>query len=280
MEETHAEFSAFVTKYNNDSYEAIMSSASKDYGKALKALREREFFELQLQHSGGSYEAYLSYIQWEQSTTKKVFIPALLRTLFERALVTHWQQPSLWDEYVHFAVYLMEIDLISQIQRKFDEAEIISVLDRATRNCPWSGDLGSLYLRYRAEHGDPDDTLLHLKERLVANPWLSAQPVELAKVYFAWLSICRFEIGDWDEELENVATIDAEVDECVEKIGTAWTYPHGYILGLLAVNIKTSMNDAEQAREIWDSMAKVNGTRCQYWLDLIAWEKYSLTGVC
>jgi len=31
----------------------------------------------------------------------------------------------------------------------------------------------------------------------------------------------------------------------------------------------------EEAREIWDAMAKVNENRCEYWLDRIAWEKYT-----
>jgi hypothetical protein len=45
------------------------------------------------------------------------------------------------------------------------------------------------------------------------------------------------------------------------------------MLGKLAVQIKTSVNDPEQAREIWDLMSKSNATRCDYWLDRITWEK-------
>src|SRR5947207_1850237 len=161
------------------------------------------------------------------------------------------------------------------MQRKFDDAEIISIMHRATRNCPWSGDLWSLYLRYQAETDVPLDSLQQLKERIISIPWITSQPGELAKVYFAWLSICRAQIDDWDNQIEDVAFLDGEVDECLENIGTAFNYPDGYILGLLCVNIKTAENDAEQAREIWDSMSNVNVSKCQYWMDLISWEKYS-----
>ena len=103
MEETFSDFSAFVTRYNNDIYEAVMSSTSKGYGKALKALRERELFELQLKQSNGSYEAYLAYIEFELSSAK-VQIPRLTQTLFERVLCIFWQQQPLWLEYISYAV--------------------------------------------------------------------------------------------------------------------------------------------------------------------------------
>ena|ERR1700694_2573721 len=103
MEETFSDFSAFVTKYSNDTYEATMSSTSKDYGKALKALREREVFELQLKQTTGSYQVYVAYLEWEQ-TAAKVQNPRMVQTLFERALVTFWQQPSIWEDYAYYTV--------------------------------------------------------------------------------------------------------------------------------------------------------------------------------
>ena len=103
MEETFSDFSAFVTKYNNANYEAVMSSTSKGYGRALKALRERELFELQLTRSNGSYEVYSAYIEFELSSAK-VQIPRLTQTLFERVLAIFWQQQPLWQEYGFFAV--------------------------------------------------------------------------------------------------------------------------------------------------------------------------------
>ena len=104
MEETYSEFSAFVGKYSNDTYESTMSSTSKEYGKALKALREREVFELQLNQSNHSFEAFSAYLDWEQSSVPKTQNPRLAQTLFERTLVIYWQQPSTWEDYVYYAV--------------------------------------------------------------------------------------------------------------------------------------------------------------------------------
>jgi hypothetical protein len=104
MEETFSEFSAFVTKYSNDTYESTMSSTSKEYGKALKALREREVFELQLIQSNGSFEVFSAYLEWEQSSSPKVRNSRLTQSLFERAMVMHWQQPSIWEDYAYYGV--------------------------------------------------------------------------------------------------------------------------------------------------------------------------------
>jgi hypothetical protein len=117
MEDTFSEFSAFVTKNINDEYEKIMSSTSKDYGKALKALREREVFELRLQQSNASLSAFLVYLDWERSSTKSS-IPRLTQTLFERALVIHWQESSIWQDYIYFAVWPFPMALIGKYRSK------------------------------------------------------------------------------------------------------------------------------------------------------------------
>lgn len=80
-----------------------MTSASKGYGNALKALREREIFELQVTQSNGSYEVYSAYLEFELSSAK-VQIPRLTQILFERILRIFWQQQPLWLEYSSYAV--------------------------------------------------------------------------------------------------------------------------------------------------------------------------------
>jgi len=85
-----------------------MSSSSKDYGKALKALRERDMYELQLEQTGGAYEVFTAYLDWEETSTKgHVQIPRLTQMLFERALVTYWQHPKLWEDYAYYGVHFL-----------------------------------------------------------------------------------------------------------------------------------------------------------------------------
>jgi|SRR5271156_744223 len=109
MEETFSEFSAFVTQYSNDTYEATMMSAAKEYGKALKAFRERELYEFQLSKSNGSFEVYSTYLEWEQTAAKHQN-PRLTQALFERALATYWQIYTIWEDYAYYGVYFPKND--------------------------------------------------------------------------------------------------------------------------------------------------------------------------
>jgi squamous cell carcinoma antigen recognized by T-cells 3 len=97
---------------------------------------------------------------------------------------------------------------------------MVSILDRATRNCPWSGELWSLYLRILATTEDyPFEELYALKQKAISIPWLAAQTTALAKIYFAWISICRTRITEWEEQIEETAFLEEELEECLEKIG-------------------------------------------------------------
>lgn len=173
--------------------------------------------------------------------------------------------------------------------------EIQAILERAVRNCPWSGDLWSFYLRHTAQSSSYTvDTLIEIKDRAISIPWLTAQETEMVKVYFTWISLCRLRVSDWEEQIEEMTFLEDQLDECLERIeGTSpkskrcsacfgfglglmvgFEYPEGYLLGKLAVEIKTLSNDADQARALWVSMLKANALRTEYWQDRIQWERY------
>jgi len=117
------------------------------------------------------------------------------------------------------------------------------------------------------------ETLWNYKERAVVHPWLTPQPTELAKVLYAWMVLCRLQSDDLYEQIEGITSLEDEAEDCLQRIGTAFNWPEGYLLGKLAVQLKTLANDPEETNEIWENMAKVNGTRCDYWLDRIEWER-------
>jgi squamous cell carcinoma antigen recognized by T-cells 3 len=266
MEDTFQEFSSFISRYQNDNYEKIMASTSKDYGKALKALREREIFEMQLQQTGYSNETYFAYLQWELSNAPKVHITPLTKTLFERALAIWWQQSSIWEDYAHFV-----------IKKKFEEDEVAIVLDRAIRNCQWSGDLWSLNMRFQAQiQTTTFEDLANLKGRAIDNSYLIANPNELAKLFYAWITICNLKAQDVDIPIDDITTVIDEVRDCLERVGPGFDWPEGYLFGRLAVDLIFDTDQREIAATIWENMAKINGTKCNFWLDRIQWEWYRL----
>ena len=42
----------------------------------------------------------------------------------------------------------------------------------------------------------------------------------MAKLYYAWISICRLAIVDWDDETDDGGFLENEITECLEKTGT------------------------------------------------------------
>ena len=42
----------------------------------------------------------------------------------------------------------------------------------------------------------------------------------MAKLYYAWISICRLVVVDWDEETDEGGFLESELAECLEKMGT------------------------------------------------------------
>ena len=160
-------------------------------------------------------------------------------------------------------------------------------MERAVRNCTWSGDLWGMWLRHleQLENSNFDD-LIKLKENAISVPWLTSQKPQLVKFYFSWLSICQAEIITLDEESEEQEFLDEELNECLEQIGSgtpnselrsdtllAFDYPEGYLLGKLVARLKTAMNKEDEARNIWNAMAPANGLRADYWLERMTWER-------
>lgn len=93
-------------------------------------------------------------------------------------------------------------------------------MDRAVRNCGWSGDLWSFNIRFQAQMKDVAfSKLWSYKERAVVQPWLTAQPTELAKVIFAWIAICRLFTEDLYEGIEDITSLEDELEDCLERIG-------------------------------------------------------------
>ncbi|KAF8934884.1 Splicing factor [Haplosporangium gracile] len=118
-----------------EEYEKTMESCSKINAATRKLLTEREAFEQSLVATGNNVEAFTSYLNYEMRPERRHF--ARTRTLFERAVAVHCLVPSVWIDYVTF--------LMSMNSQKagydLDPREVLTIAERSTRNCPWSGDL-------------------------------------------------------------------------------------------------------------------------------------------
>jgi hypothetical protein len=133
--------------------------------------------------------------------------------------------------------------------------------------------------------GYPLEKIGSLKAKAISTPWMTERKQELAKFYYAWITVCRLSV-DWDEEIDEHGFLDTELAECLEGIGSGnsshlhvfnspigFETPEQYLLGRLVIHIKTLSDKNEEARNIWNLMLKSNSSKCDYWLDRIGWER-------
>jgi hypothetical protein len=59
-----------------------------------------------------------------------------------------------------------------------------------------------------------------LKQKAISIPWLAAQKTELAKIYFAWISICQARFTEWEDPDAEILVLEGELEECLEKMGS------------------------------------------------------------
>ncbi|KAJ3079472.1 Squamous cell carcinoma antigen recognized by T-cells 3, partial [Quaeritorhiza haematococci] len=114
--EITSEYSSFETRFDNQHYEQRLKSANAVYAKAKADSLAREPFERTLTETSNSLDAFLSYIDFENSspsstsggsnssssTANSGVDKRRIRTLFERAVVVHCLDPRVWDAYLIF----------------------------------------------------------------------------------------------------------------------------------------------------------------------------------
>lgn len=167
LSSTFQSFSTFTTTYSPESYEAELVGAQSIYSASTNLVSERDQQEDNLKTSGESIEAYKAYLAWEKEVKRPDW--ALTRTLYERALAKHGEEPSLWQDYIEFTVRTVDFrrtcvatsdSLSNCLQNKNVKApaardglsppnseDLVALCNRAVRSVPSSGEVAALCIR-------------------------------------------------------------------------------------------------------------------------------------
>lgn len=104
------------------------------YQKALEMYNARVHLEEQISSQDISdserLQQYMNYLKFEQSSGT----PARIQVLYERAITDFPLSPDLWLDYTHYLDKTLKVGKI-----------VSDVYSRATKNCPW---VGELWVRY------------------------------------------------------------------------------------------------------------------------------------
>ena len=275
-------FSNFISHYDNQSYEEIMTTVNRQCSTSKAMYQARETFELGIKKAVESSDSdaqlnpFNEYIEWEtaQSRRKHAYIFELVDALYQRALLNQPGNTELWEGYAMFLT-----DEI--VTHKRQDVDLLAILDRSTRHCPWSGSLWSLYLLAAELQKMPFPDLEQIKHRATNTGLLDAGGLEeVLQVYATWCNILRrraFQDESTDEELDVAEVGIRSAIEDMQRLGDAkygreYQGDPNYRLERIYIKYLTQSRNWHGARESWKSLVPLRGDSYEFWLRYYLWE--------
>ena len=291
-EQTFQNFSNFMSSFDNASYEETMVHTSQ-LGNAAKALYSlREIHELNVHKAADSddkdveWAAYANYIDFEfaQSRKKNAFSFELVNALYQRATLRFPADANLWEG---FAVFLN--DEIVTYSRSGISA--IPVLERATKHCPWSGTLWSLYLLIAERDNRSFPEMEQVKHKATSTGTLDAGGLEeVLKVHTAWCGFLRRRAFMPDSTDEDQDVAEVGIRSAVEDMETLGRSKYGkeyqgdpsFRLERIYIKYLTQCRNWQGARDVWKSLIPKQGDNHEFWIryylfELATWGKLAFS---
>jgi len=268
---TFAAFSQFVTQYDNANYESIMVNYNKIYAAAFAKNSEREIYELPLKREVESsktpgaeeWRIWSEYLGWETSQPRKKVDERLASALYERCLLRFGEQAKVWEDYVFF--------LLEKGQNTM--AKVVSVLQRATRHCPWSGALWAQYIVALEKGFKPFEEVAHAKHRATKTELLDlAGPAEVLTVNIAWCGFLKRRAFELDAAEEDHDMAEMGIGEAVTEVENGKFQDPDYRLHRIQINFYTAAKKLDTARSIWQELSKSKKTSYEFWQRYYNWE--------
>ncbi|KAI4254791.1 MAG: hypothetical protein L6R42_007041, partial [Xanthoria sp. 1 TBL-2021] len=281
-DQTFQMFSTFISRYEDHSYEKTMETINRECATTKAAYGAREMFEFALTKAHGSLDkttqlrTFNQYIEWEvsQNRRKHVFMFELVDNLYQRALLGSPANAEWWEAYVMF----LKEEIFSHSRRDID---LLSVLDRSTRHCPWSGSLWSHYLIAAENQRIPWAEVEQVKHKATSTGVLDAGGLEeVLQVHVAWCDILRrraFQEGSGEDERDHAEMGIRSAIENMQRLGESkygqeYQGDPNYRLERNYIEYWTQSRKWHTARESWKSLIPSRGKSYEFWLKYYQWE--------
>lgn len=288
-DETFQKFSGFISTYCNSKYEDIMAETVARAAEPKALYSAREEFEHRLakaQESGDrtlEWTVYSEYIEWELARNRRKrgeFSFDLVNAIYQRAVLQFPTDVSLWEDYVMF--------LISESLHRHASTTTISTLDRATRHCPWSGNLWSQYLLSSERENQSFNKISNIKHKATSTGLLDAGGLEeVLKVHVTWCSYLRRRAFLSDSTDEDIDVAEVGIRSAIEslqelgekKYGPAYQGDPMFRLERIYIRFLSESGSWDSARETFRGLVARRGGSYEFWLahygwELICWSKF------
>ena len=295
--ETSSAFSSFLSKFDNAAYEQMMVEVTKDSQSVKDLYAEREPFEVELQKAVNSGEedtvkdVMRRYLEWESEPrfvkaggrSKKQKLappspPVLRIALYERALanVHLGRDTSIWEDYI---VYISS--------GKFDTSQvpippILSVLQRATSHCPWSGALWARYILSAESQQLPFETMEQIKHAATNNRELDRDGIaSVVEFYAAWVGFLKRRTQVSGATDDDVDIAEMGLLTALESVTDWGQKRHGkkefkgdpqFRIENIYIQHLTHQRRYDDAREQWKKLVTTHGDSYEFWQQYYLWE--------
>ena len=281
-DQTFQAYSNFVSRYDDAQYEVTMVTANRLGLDAKKAFNLREVREFEILRASekndrdAELKAYGDYIDWElsQSRKKQYFTFELANVVYQRVTLRFPSNSELWEGYAMFLVEEITIHNRRNISA-------LSTLDKATRHCPWSGNLWSQYLLSAETSNLAFPDIGDIKHKATSTGLLDAGGLEeVLKVSTAWCGFLRRRAFHPDSTDEDMDVAEVGIRSAIEdmdnmgrsKYGAEYQGDPEYRLEKIYIRYLTQSRNWEGARESWRKLASKKGDSYEFWLRFYLWE--------
>lgn len=273
-------YSTFVSRYDNSNYEETMVEASRVGADAKSKSSAREVLEVKLLRASQNdkvdeRQVYDEYLEWELSQNKKrkLFDFELTSALYQRATLRFPADTALWENYAMF--------MIDETSHAHSDVSAFPVLDKATRHCPWSGDLWSQYLLAAENKGKPFKQVEEIKHKATSSGLLDAGGLEeILKIQTAWCGFLRRRAFLPDSTEEDADVAEMGIRSAIENMETLGKEKYGkeyqgdprYRLQKIYNKHLSQAGDFDRAREVYKQLIPRKGDSYDFWIRYYLWE--------
>ncbi|KAL5096235.1 hypothetical protein RYX36_000562 [Vicia faba] len=241
-----------------DTYPHVASA----YQKALEMYNARVHLEEQISSQDISdserLQQYMNYLKFEQSSGT----PARIQVLYERAITDFPLSPELWLDYTRYLDKTLKVGKI-----------VSNVYSRATKNCPW---VGELWVRFmlsleRGHASEKDLAQIFEKSLLCTFPTLD----EYLDLFLTRVDCLRRRITftRGEDSLEYI-TIRETFKRASDYLSPYMKNTNDLLhLHAYWAHLETKLGqDITAARGVWESFLKTCGSMLEAWTGYIAME--------
>ncbi|KAI9167298.1 RNA-binding protein [Paramyrothecium foliicola] len=287
-DDTSQAFSSFLSEHNRTVWEESMKEATARAQDTKRLIAAREPFEFKLSKAvrTGDLEAQKSimteYLEWEMLQSKRnndnpdIGLD-LCRGLFARALTGVFATDE--DTWYSYIVFLSSSHSDLQLPEN-----LLDVLRRAVRHCPWSGRLWNRYILCAEEGKLAFGEIESIKHAATSEDQLYKNGMEnMIEMYVAWCGFLKRTAMDATATDEAVDLADVGLGAALEDVNVVGQRLYGkdfqgdpkFRLERIYIQYLTEKKGAiDEARAQWNKLAavQIHADSHDFWFRYYMWE--------